>query len=333
MSPEDIFQQFQEEFKNRKFIAGLLIAFIDLFLHLEIHKIDANSLDELFKTFPQVTELKGGRRANTLIVEKEDGTQVSVRKFYDEIERFFLADKKRFDYPKCAPHATQAWGDYVGWLNSLARFDEKELTDLRKQIVDYVLGVLKSHAFDPASISLEPPVFKILLTQFDFSARKGEPTGAGYQGVVFGFLRADNPHLQIEIEKVRTGSKRLQRIGDIDGWEGKRLAISAEVKHFHVQESDIPDFASFANEVTVRGAIGMIVALGFEKEAEDQIIEMGLFPLDIRGMLTIVNLWDPLKQRTAMSSFEYYANHVEKNASLSERIKNFLDGIKNDIES
>jgi hypothetical protein len=77
----------------------------------------------------------------------------------------------------------------------------------------------------------------------------------------------------------------------------------------------------------------MIVALGFEKEAEDQIIEMGLFPLDIRGMLTIVNLWDPLKQRTAMSSFEYYANHVEKNASLSERIKNFLDGIKNDIES
>jgi len=46
--------------------------------------------------------------------------------------------------------------------------------------------------------------------------------------MVFGFLRADNPHLQIEIDKVRTGSKRLQRVGDIDGWEGARLAISAE---------------------------------------------------------------------------------------------------------
>jgi hypothetical protein len=67
------------------------------------------------------------------------------------------------------------------------------------------------------------------------TAHKGELTGTSLQGIAFGFLRADNPHLQIEIDKVRTGSKRLQRIGDVDGWEGARLAISAEAKQFEIK--------------------------------------------------------------------------------------------------
>lgn len=91
-----------------------------------------------------------------------------------------------------------------------------------------MLSNLKSHAFDPSSVKIKPSLFQLLLEEFDLTAQKGEPTGAAFQGMVFGFLRADNPHLQIEIDKVRTGSKRLQRVGDIDGWEGARLAISAE---------------------------------------------------------------------------------------------------------
>ena len=41
-------------------------------------------------------------------------------------------------------------------------------------------------------------------------------------------------------------------------------------------------------------------------------------------MIRIVELWDPLKQRTAVSSLLYYAKHVEKNSSLSERIETFI---------
>jgi hypothetical protein len=141
---------------------------------------------------------------------------------------------------------------------------------------------------------------------------------------VFGFLRADDPHLQIEIEKVRTGSKRLQRIGDVDGWEGARLAISAEVKQYALREDDVPDLESFANETGRRAAIGLVVALEFEDGAREAVEALGVKALDMDDLLAIVELRDPLKQRTATSSLVYYARHVEKNASLARRIDAFL---------
>ena len=145
-----------------------------------------------------------------------------------------------------------------------------------------------------------------------------------FRELVFGFLRADNPHLQIEIDKVRTGSKRLQRIGDVDGWEGGRLAISAEVKQFVLKDTDIPSLESFANATGRRGALGVVAALDFEGGVRVALEALGVIPLNIPDMLRIVELWDPIKQRTAISSFVYYAKHVEKNSSLSGRIEDFL---------
>lgn len=156
------------------------------------------------------------------------------------------------------------------------------------------------------------------------TARKGEPTGAAFQGIVFGFLRADNRHLQVEIDKVRTGSKRLQRVGDIDGWEGARLAISAEVKQYTIKEDVCADLTGFANEVGRRGSLGLVVALSFRNSARDLIKDMGLKPLDLDDLIRIVELWDPLKQRTAVASLVYYTRHVEKSSTLAERIEAFL---------
>ena len=142
---------------------------------------------------------------------------------------------------------------------------------------------------------------------------------------MFGFLRADNPHLQIEIDKVRTGSKRLQRVGDVDGWEGNRLAISAEVKQYVVSADDVTNLEAFANAVGRRGALGVIAALGFADGVRRQLDALGVLSLDRDDMLRTVALWDPLKQRTALSSFIYYARHVEKNSALAGRIERFVD--------
>jgi len=139
-----------------------------------------------------------------------------------------------------------------------------------------------------------------------------QPTGAAYQGIVFGFVRADNPHLQVEIDKVRTGSKRLQRVGDIDCWEGSRLAISAEVKQLTLKTDAVPDLEAFGNATGKRGSLGMVVALAFDEGARDEIEALGLKALDRNDLLRIVELWDPLKQRTAVQSLVYYAQHVEK---------------------
>jgi hypothetical protein len=301
------------------------MAFIDFLKDLGIPGRKFQSLDQMLKKYPRQETTAAGHHANTLIVDRGGGAgTVSLRPFYNEAERYFRAEKKRFDYPSCAPHATQAWGDYRRWLDALVTFTPQELDKLRANVVDYVLSKLKSQEFDPASVHAEPPLFRVVLESFKITSQQGEPTGAAYQGIVFGFVRADNPHLQVEIDKVRTGSKRLQRVGDIDCWEGSRLAISAEVKQFTLKTDAVPDLEAFGNATGKRGALGIVVALGFDEGVRDEIEALGLKALDRDDLLRIVELWDPLKQRTAVQSLVYYAQHVEKNSSLTERLKAFL---------
>ena len=324
MTPDQLFDQVTAEFQRRKFASGLAIAFMDLLSHLKVTGKDLSSFAQVLKTHRRHDTVAGGGHANTLVLEETPGKTISLRPFYNEVERFFRADQKRFDYPSCAPHATQCWQDYIHWLDAIVTFTPSQVADLRKKVVRFVLDKLQSHEFDPSTVQAEPPLFRRILEAFELAAQKQEKTGAAYQGVVFGFLRADNPHLQIEIDKVRTGSKRLQRIADVDGWDGARLAISAEVKQFRVKAEDVGDFHDFANAVKKRGAIGMVVALGFEPDVHEAIEALGIRALDSDDLLSIVSLWDPLKQRTAVQSMVYYVKHVEKNTALAQRLDAFL---------
>jgi hypothetical protein len=324
MNSGELFRDFTAGFESRKFSAGLLIAFIDFFDSLDAFGGKFQDLPALHERFPRRLKTAAGKRANTLIVNLPDGGTLSLRPFYNEAEKYFRAVEKRFDYPSCAPHATQAWADYHNWLNALLAFTPKQAKQLRERVVKHVLSTLSNQAFDPSSVQLEPPLFRLALESFELTAKKGEPTGAAFQGIVFGFLRADNPHQQIEIAKVRTGSKRLQRVGDIDAWEGERLAITAEVKQFKLSKDNLDDLSEFANESGRRGALGLVFALQFDEEARTSVIAAGLLPLDLEDMLNIVQLWDPVKQRTAVASLKYYFAHVEKNASLVSRLSEFL---------
>lgn len=326
MTPKEFVQErLVPEFSRRRFSAGLLVAFVDLLSHLKVPDQDLSSFKALLKRYPRVEKVRGGGRANTLVLQETPGQTISLRPFYNEAERIFRSEHKRFDYPSCAPHATQCWQDYLDWLDALIGFDADELAELRELTIAFVLERLPSQAFDPSSVEVEPPLFKRVLEAFDLSVHEGEKTGAAFQGLAFGFLRADNPHLQIEIDKVRTGSRRLQRVGDVDGWDGKRLAITAEVKQFRFEPKNVSDVHAFANAARQRGAIGMVLALGFEAEAREQIELLGVRPLDVDDLLGIVALWDPLKQRTAVRSMLYYAAHVEKNSALANRLTAFLD--------
>jgi len=81
---------------------------------------------------------------------------------------------------------------------------------------------------------------------------------------------------------------------------------------------------NFANETAKRGALGLIVALGFEGGVREDVEALGVKALDRHDLQRIAGLWDPLKQRTAVQSFVYYAQHVEKNSTLTARVMDFL---------
>ena len=327
MTPTEVFDDFRASFRSRKFTAGLLLAFIDFLVELSVPDLGLLSFEDFLVRFKRQTMTAAGKRANTLIVDRGGGQTLSIRPFYNRAELYLRAEQKRFDYPSCAPHATQAWSDYIPWLDALVSFRAQDLSALRERICQFVLKELESHEFDPSSVKIEPPLFRLLLERFDLTAHKGERTGAAFQGVVFGFLRADDPFLQMEIEKVRTGSKRLHRVGDIDGWEGARLAMSVEVKQYVLAPDHIASLEGFANETGRRAALGIVAALGFDDGVRERLNQLGVRSLDVCDMQRTVALWHPLKQRAAVSSLVYYVLHVEKSSALAKRIEAFLDDV------
>lgn len=325
MNKDALYLQFEQGFKKRKFSAGLLVALIDFFLDLKTPTGKFKDFAAFLAKYPKQDQTAGKDKANTLIVKVSANKTLGIRPFYNKVEDYFRAQEKRFDYPSCAPHATQAVFDYQDWLDSLVTYSEADLKALRKKVVDYVLKELPSHEFDPSQVPTEPPLFKIILESFDMSSKKGEKSGAAYQGICYGFVRADNPHLNVEIDKVRTGSKRLQRIGDVDCWDGERLAISAEVKQYEVLADNTDQFEAFANAVSVRSAIGIVFATSYGEGAREAIEGMGLRALDKQDMLRTVELWDTRKQASAVQATIYYAKHIEKNSALTTRLQAFIE--------
>ncbi len=318
-----LLEDLKSEFQSRKFAGGLFIALIDLFLDLGIPALRARTFEQVLARYPRSEKLSTGAKANTLVLRRE-GKLISLRPYYNAVEKSIRSDNKRFGYPSCAPHATQAWIDYSNWLDAFSSLSAAELSRLRASALKFILAELPSHEYKPGSVPQDPPLFEAVLQNFELASHKGEPSGAAYQSVAFGFLRADNPHLQMEIGKVRTGSKRLQRVGDVDGWDGSRLAVSAEVKQFAIRATDLPDLDSFVNDVGLRGAIGLVVALGFGDGTRERLEERGIRALDRDDVLRIVTLWDPAKQRIAVASMLYVFEHVEKNKSLVARFNAFL---------
>lgn len=317
--------------QRRRFLPGLLIAFIN-FLR-ELHALDSRftSLDDFHVIYPRVTKRVTGAALNTLVVKRPDGGTHSIRGHYDAAANWFRADQKRFDYPSSAPHATQAWSDYVHWLNALLQMSTSEADKLEEAAKQFVLDALPSQAIDASTIRRQPPRFLWFLERFDMSVHKGETSGAAYQGTVFGYIRADAPHLQVEVGKVRTGSKREKRVGDIDARDGADLVLSAEVKQFTVGKGTLPDLAEFAHLIAEHQALGLVVALDFDPEASEALVQMGLKPLSRADLVERVRIWDPLKQEIALNAVLYYVGFREQSSALYERVRAFIGDVEAEV--
>ena len=247
MTRDEIVEEMKREFlgapgrdggrarQARRYVGGLLPSFCDFLIELGTPQRGYESLEGLLSEYPQITA-----GVSALTVRLSDGRQKTIRPAYERYHRLYVTEHRRLDYPRSAPYATGKWGDYRHWLDALVGMSKEDLEWVARSCVGFVLGELKEHSFDPSSVRAEPPIFKWLLSDFDFGDRaKGEPTGAAFQAVVFGYVRADAPHLQVEARKARAGSARTQGIGDIDAWEGDQLIVSAEVKHFVVGANHI----------------------------------------------------------------------------------------------
>jgi len=328
MTPNEILDEMRLEFSKgrgargrpRRYVAGLLVAFCEFLTELPIREAPLRSLADLFARYPQITE-----GVSTLTVRMPDGSQKTIRPAYERVHRYFIFENKRLDYPRAGPYATGKWADYRIWLESMVSFSREQLVHIAGETRAFVLAELPEHVFDPSTVRIEPPIFRMLLETFPFGERaRGETTGAAFQAAIFGYIRADAPHLQVEARKVRAGSARTAGIGDIDAWEGDQLVISAEVKAFVVDSAIAEEVDYFASEVQQRGALGMIVAEDFREGTREALEALGIVTVSRKDLVRIVSLWDPLKQRAALNAFQFVVVHREQNGPLIRRVEAFL---------
>ena len=324
MTPDDVLSEMRAAFPTRRYVGGLLIAFAEFLKEIGTPGKGFGSLDDLFVLHPQVTA-----GTSTLTIQYAGGQrgQKTIRPAYERAHQFFIFENKRIDYPRSQPYATGKWADYRQWLDAMVTFTGSELDRIVDETKAFVLDQLPARVFDATSVRVDPPIFLRLLREFSFEngARAArETTGAAFQAAVFGYIRADSPHLQVEARKVRTGSARLKGIGDIDAWEGDQLVISAEVKSFKVGIGIEADREFFSGEVRQRGALGMVVALDFGEAVRGTVAALGVTPLSLKDLVRVVALWDPLKQRAALNAFLWVVKHIEQNTPLIERVDAFL---------
>jgi hypothetical protein len=328
MSLQDLKDQIASEFRGRKFAPALALAILDFLQRIKAPG-NYSTLEKLLVDFPRKEKTRAGKTANTLIVEFE-GSTLSLRRFYNHYENLFRVEHKRFDFPNMAPHATQAWGDYRRWFDWMLALSDAEQVELRSWAIKFVLSELPSHEVDASTIRPLARPFSRLLRDFPLTAGKGEKPGAAFQGIVFAYIRADAPHLFLEVAKVGAGSKRLQRVGDIDGWQGERLVITVECKSYDVDLKEAFAMDAFLGEAQKRKALATVAALAFDEDAGSHLATRGAKLLHLGRLRDLVDLWDPLKQQAAYEGFAYYAHHVEQNDALMKRLAHFAARLESD---
>ena len=188
MSARELLDDFRENFGQRRFAAGLLLAFIAFFRELNVFGRGYRDFSAFLEEYPLSQISARGGRANTLVVEvRQPGEAVpklaSIRPAYNAAETRIRVEHRRYDYPNCAPHATGQWHDYRHWLDALVTLSPSDAEWLADAVEAHVLSVLPSHDVDYGEL---PPLelrFSRLLEGFDLAkqgaSRPERPPGRG----------------------------------------------------------------------------------------------------------------------------------------------------------
>jgi hypothetical protein len=319
---EEVVAEYERQLPDRLFLMGLVFAFIGVVEDL-LSQIGSPRAPDALDRFPPETTDTRGRPRNTLYLQGP-ARGVGLRRYYNSFERMIWNRLKRFDYPNCAPHATQAWPQHRGMLERIFAMSPCERLALATSIWESALRLREARGRGSEAITPRP--FEKVLKDFD-NTQRGEPAGAVLQGLAFAYYRADAPNVTLETSKVGAGRARLGGVGDIDGWSGGKLVLSIEVKDADIERDDVDGlFGSFfGNLAEWPDATAIAVARRFDTPAKEHLAAQRLLVLDRATMLENIALWDLRKQELALREFAYFLIRVQRHSGLEERFRAFLE--------
>jgi hypothetical protein len=315
------------KFPDARYVLGLALDFALLAQQLSLHDADAKAArpeltkEAILARYPPITA-RGGRAANTLTLQY--GRQkIGIRRIEESIVDLFM-DLARPGYPSAYVYNTGQWHKFQDTLLvPCFQLSESGRFKLCNALIGYGLANLTESAFLGREVA-RVRLFEEIVLHYR-RTHPGENSGAVFQGIACGFMAADRPHLNLIVDKVRTGSARQSRIGDIDGYFGLDLEVSVEVKDHPLTEENVDgEIGEFLSRVSASGVMGIAFVQSADDPAIARMAEYGVACLTQQGLLATVMLWDWRKQDAAVHGILHFLAHVEQNPDAVRRLLDFI---------
>lgn len=317
--PKSIMDLINKNFDPRTFIVGLAIS--ETILAIRVKAACPNigiirTTSDLFQRVPRANS-----KGNTLTVIA-DGKKIGIRKFYNHVRDFFHSTL-RSEFPSSAPYSTGMWSKYPQLLIDIFSLTTDELYSTLWQLVED--GLRRFEVFTEFTVNPRRRTFVHVLKKLNRTI-PGVNGGVILQGITYGYFQADRPHLSVESFSSRTGSKRKDRVGDVEGYYGAVTEFVCEVKDVDLIASNTKSqLQQFANRVTQRKLKGIVVCRSADDDAHFWMASYNLLVITEEDLLLQLKFWDTAKLDVALNGLVHYLVHIERTKKGSDTLKNFID--------
>lgn len=315
----------KSEFANSKGTLGLAIDFLMIAEKLSqtdewVSSFNPDiSADDILNRYDQASV------KSTLTITHDD-EKYAIRPVQNAVIDLFREDLKRTNFPSSPGHHTGEWERYTNLLAMAFRLSRDGRYIATQRLFDYGLEQLERKDITQREPPFSSP-FETILHDYDRS-HPDEEGGLTYQAWAYGYVTAMWPHLSLEASKVRTGSSRQNRYGDIDGYQGPDLMLSVEVKDRHIAASNVESELGSMMELA-ENATTIVVAIcrSASDDAVEVLHESGIRVLTDEELSDRLKLWDYHKQNQAFQGMAHYLTNIEEDPGALQRLLQFIEDV------
>lgn len=270
--------------------------------------------------------------AKSSLTLKRGNTKEGIRSFHNELIDLFRNDLSRTNFPSSPGHHTGEWERYDDILENAFRLSRDGRYEAAQRLFDIGLERLESKDYQRRDPPFTKPFLEVL-RNYERSA-PFEQGGSAYQALCYGYVKAQWPHLSLRASKVRTGSSRQHRYGDIDGYYGPDLMISVEVKDLSIDGSNVDSQLGTMMDVAQNTtSIAIAICRHVTDDARETLEEAGVRVLDDDDLEERLATWDYHKQNRAIQGMIHFLTNIEENPDATQRLLHFVANVDSENPS
>jgi hypothetical protein len=322
-----ILKTVESQFKKKKYVLGQALNFTMIAQKLSNYDVEQKlftaelTFDEIFERYGLV-ESRGDTTANTLTL-KYSVQEEGIRKIEESVVNLFHS-MDRSDYPSAYVYNTGQWKKFQDLMLLCFKLSESAKLKVCNDLIVFGMKTMPKNSFYIREIP-RIRLFEGVIGNYQRGIA-GENGGLVFQALAYGFLTADRPHLSIVADKVRTGSSRQKRFGDIDCYSGMDLELSVEVKDFEITIKNFnKELGDFCRNCKGNNIVGIAFVHSISDDAAELILENDVQIITQDIAMSLVAYWDWKKQDAALQGTLHYISHIEQNPSAVARLLAFIN--------